>query len=359
MYIRIKNIFTAILILIMAMNPLISFSQTQGNSLYGRLGGVYSIAAVVDDFVDRLLADPVITENKNVVHSIEKITKPGLKYQITELLCQAAGGPQKYNGRPMKESHQGLNITEVEWQSMMKDFLVTLGKFNIKGLEQNELLVIIGSTKADIVASAAAESAPSAVPPSPTGVPTQPAVPSIPDFSKPADLIPQIPAQPVVPPNPTAAPVAPSIPSIPNPVNLAPQVPTQPAVPSIPDFPKPADLIPQVPSPASAPTPSIPSIPNPVVPQIPSLPSANPSQGQPFGLPPETQKEASPNELPSLDLVKPNVPPPPSLDIAPLQDNVGDSVIPADDSGTGVDTLEQELPNPDDILTEPDLEPVE
>lgn len=355
MYIRIKNIFTAILILIMVVNPLISFSQTQGNSLYERLGGVYSIAAVVDDFVDRLLADPAVTGNKNVAQAMEKITKAGLKYQITELLCQAAGGPQKYNGRPMKEAHQGLNITEAEWQSMMKDFLVTLGKFNIKGLEQNELLVIVGSTKADIVASAAGSAQP-IVPPSPAVAPAQPAAPVIPDLPKPVDLIPQIPAQPDVPPSPTAAPAIPVIPSIPNPA-LAPQVPAQPAAPVIPDLPKPADLIPQVPSPESAPTPSIPSIPNPVVPQIPSLPSGEPSQGQPFGLPPETPKEASPNELPSLDSVKPNVPLP-SLDAAPLQGNP-DSVVPADDSGNDVDALENELPSPDDIPMEPDLEPAE
>jgi hemoglobin len=32
-------------------------------SLYDRLGGVYSIATVVDDFIDRVMADPPLNAN--------------------------------------------------------------------------------------------------------------------------------------------------------------------------------------------------------------------------------------------------------------------------------------------------------
>jgi hemoglobin len=35
-------------------------------SLYDRLGGVYSIATVVDDFVDRVMADPRLNANPAV-----------------------------------------------------------------------------------------------------------------------------------------------------------------------------------------------------------------------------------------------------------------------------------------------------
>ena len=35
-------------------------------SLYDRLGGVYSIAAVVDDFIDRIMDDPAINANAKV-----------------------------------------------------------------------------------------------------------------------------------------------------------------------------------------------------------------------------------------------------------------------------------------------------
>ena len=120
-------------------------------SLYKRLGGVNAIASVVDDFIDRLLSDPAITKNKDVVSALANITKPGLKYLLTEMICESAGGPQKYTGRTMKESHAHLNIAEDEWQAMVKDFLSTLVKFKVPEKEQNELLVVVGSTKTDIV----------------------------------------------------------------------------------------------------------------------------------------------------------------------------------------------------------------
>ena len=71
--------------------------------------------------------------------------------RVTELVCQVTGGPQKYLGRSMKESHKHLNITEKEWDAMASDFKTTLDKFKVPAKEQEELFAIVGSTKADIV----------------------------------------------------------------------------------------------------------------------------------------------------------------------------------------------------------------
>ena len=61
------------------------------------------------------------------------------------------GGPCKYTGRTMKESHQHLNITQAQWDAMVADFKTTLGKFKVPQREQQELITIVGSTKSDIV----------------------------------------------------------------------------------------------------------------------------------------------------------------------------------------------------------------
>jgi hemoglobin len=127
--------------------------QVPPPSLYDRLGGSYSIAGVVDDFIERLLIDPVVTANKNVTSAMGRITKAGLKFHITEMVCEACGGPQKYTGRSMKDSHAHLGISEAEWQAMEKDFLNSLKKFSVPEKEQNELVAIVRSTKADIVAA--------------------------------------------------------------------------------------------------------------------------------------------------------------------------------------------------------------
>jgi hemoglobin len=51
----------------------------------------------------------------------------------------------------MKAAHAHLNITEQQWQAMVADFRVTLDKFKVPPKEQQELIAIVGSTKADIV----------------------------------------------------------------------------------------------------------------------------------------------------------------------------------------------------------------
>ncbi len=53
----------------------------------------------------------------------------------------------------MKESHAHLNITTKEWDRMVVLFKEVLAKHSVPAKETQELLDIVGSTKADIVVS--------------------------------------------------------------------------------------------------------------------------------------------------------------------------------------------------------------
>jgi len=79
------------------------------------------------------------------------VSAAGFKYYVTEMVCWATGGPQKYTGRAMKESHKDLKITESEWAALCKDFDDTMAKFNVPEAESQELFAIVESTKGDIV----------------------------------------------------------------------------------------------------------------------------------------------------------------------------------------------------------------
>src|SRR5262245_8397411 len=126
-------------------------AQATQPSLYDRLGGVYSIATVVDDFIERLLVNATLNANPAISEARARVPKAGLKFHVTALMCQVTGGPCKYTGRTMKESHQHLNITEPQWEAMVADFRLTLEKFKVPEKERQELLAIVGSTKSDIV----------------------------------------------------------------------------------------------------------------------------------------------------------------------------------------------------------------
>ncbi len=120
-------------------------------SLYERLGGVYAIAAVVDDFIDRIMQDSRLNANPKVDEAHHRVSKAGFKYLVTEQVCWAAGGPQQYTGRSMHDSHVHLEITEFEWQSFLDDLRQTFDKFEVPAAERAELLAIVESTKSDIV----------------------------------------------------------------------------------------------------------------------------------------------------------------------------------------------------------------
>jgi hemoglobin len=68
-------------------------------NLYERLGGVYSIATVVDDLIDRVMADQRLNANPLVDEAHHKVPPAGFKYLVTEMLCWAAGGPQNTPAR--------------------------------------------------------------------------------------------------------------------------------------------------------------------------------------------------------------------------------------------------------------------
>src|SRR5271163_3724291 len=123
-------------------------------SLYDRLGGVYAIATVVDDFIDRIMIDPALNSNPLVDEAHHRVGKPGFKYLVTEMVGWATGGPQKYTGRSMRDSHLDLKITDGAWVAFCKDFQDTLDKFQVPATEQQELFAIVQSTKEDIVSVA-------------------------------------------------------------------------------------------------------------------------------------------------------------------------------------------------------------
>lgn len=128
-----------------------SVMTNDNRSLFDRLGGVYHIAAIVDDLVDRLMDSPALNANPAVDAAHHRLPKAGFKYLVTEMVCWATGGPQRYTGKNMRESHEHLAITEDEWQVFLSDLRSSLDRFTVPAAEQCELFAIVAGTKGDIV----------------------------------------------------------------------------------------------------------------------------------------------------------------------------------------------------------------
>src|SRR5712691_5631276 len=125
-----------------------SQGQSQGASLYKRLGGYDALAAVTDDFLGRLSTDAQL-KRFFIGHSTESLKQ--IRGHIVDFLCQATGGACAYHGRDMKTAHTGLGITEDDWTASVKHLTATLDKFKVPEKEKGEVLSAISGLKGDIV----------------------------------------------------------------------------------------------------------------------------------------------------------------------------------------------------------------
>jgi len=118
------------------------------DTLYKRLGGYDAIAAVADNLLPRLTADPQL--GRFWQHRGEDGVRRE-KQLLIDFLCASAGGPLYYVGREMKLSHRGLGINERDWQVFLGHVNATLDHFKVPSQEKSEVLGFVESLKKDIV----------------------------------------------------------------------------------------------------------------------------------------------------------------------------------------------------------------
>ena len=133
-------------------------------TLFERLGGDTGLNAIVNDFVDRAMADPRVNWTRKGVHrggfvragdsvtwdaSPDKVQQ--LKKHIVQMLSIATGGPAKYDGLEMKQAHASLHISNPEFDSAIGDLKATLDKLQVPNKEQKELIAIVESTRTEVV----------------------------------------------------------------------------------------------------------------------------------------------------------------------------------------------------------------
>jgi hemoglobin len=75
------------------------------STIYEQIGGHEALETVVEDFYDRVLADP------ELAGFFTGTNMSRLKGKQVEFFAAALGGPEPYTGAPMRQVHQGRGIT--------------------------------------------------------------------------------------------------------------------------------------------------------------------------------------------------------------------------------------------------------
>jgi hemoglobin len=131
-------------------------------TLYERLGGVFSIAAVVDHFSDAVVANRIAgAGSRNPAlrewHTQKLGRLAGLKFMRTLWVCDVSGGPFKYAGtKPgetllgLEEAHRELQISPEEFDEVAAELGRSLDHFKVPQREKEEVLAAFAAHKGEV-----------------------------------------------------------------------------------------------------------------------------------------------------------------------------------------------------------------
>jgi methyl-accepting chemotaxis protein len=157
-------------------NETASRRRTTG-ALYERLGGQAAVAAVVEGFYQRVLADAQL---KPFFKAVEM---KRLKSQQVDFFVQALRGPANYRGPDMRQAHAHLAIEQRHFDRVARHLAETLRSSGTDESDVNEVLNLVAPLAADIVNSKSESSTKS---PKETNVATKTMIPrQAPDSEEP------------------------------------------------------------------------------------------------------------------------------------------------------------------------------
>jgi hemoglobin len=124
------------------------------NSLYERMGGETVLSKVIDDTIERARVDTTIDWSREGAPQEWKPTPENFqdfKRGLTRYVSEEIGGPQKYDGPDMRQAHQGMRITDEEFDAFMNHVRAALANNNVPEREQRELTRVFEKTRKQIV----------------------------------------------------------------------------------------------------------------------------------------------------------------------------------------------------------------
>ncbi len=124
----------------------------EGDEIFHRLGCEDGIAEAINAFLGRVLADPAI----NGYFLNEAVANPedpemGLGACLIKQVVQATGGPEIYDCRSMAESHEGLGISQQDFDDLVAHLVAELQEREVSQEDIDAIAGVLGPLAADIV----------------------------------------------------------------------------------------------------------------------------------------------------------------------------------------------------------------
>jgi hemoglobin len=132
-------------LVLIATLVLTACQQQPATSLYQRLGGESGVEKIVDGVLSGIEHDP------GIVHHFEDTDIPRFRRLLIEQFCELSGGPCKYTGASMQESHTGFQITQAHFDALVNHLITAMQQQKVSIEAQNEFLAMLAPMYKDVV----------------------------------------------------------------------------------------------------------------------------------------------------------------------------------------------------------------
>jgi hemoglobin len=114
-------------------------------SVYEAIGGRAAVAAAVDNFYGRLLADPELA-----------LFFPGgvgarHRAYVVTILGEALGGPERYRGPAVTSAHRGLGIGDTHFDRAAAHLVATLAELGVPRHLADRIVAVVAGLRSAVV----------------------------------------------------------------------------------------------------------------------------------------------------------------------------------------------------------------
>ena len=116
-------------------------------SIYDSIGGAAAVRAAVDDFYDRVLADPELAP------FFDGTDMQRLKAHQRSFIAAAIGGPEVFAGRDMASAHASLGVSDAQFDAVVAHLVDTLTGLGVPQEVIGQIGAALAPLRASIVAA--------------------------------------------------------------------------------------------------------------------------------------------------------------------------------------------------------------
>ncbi|RMO78528.1 group I truncated hemoglobin [Pseudomonas syringae group genomosp. 3] len=115
------------------------------DSLYQDLGQRAGIQRIVEGMLLNIAKD------ERIVERFKKVNIVRLRDKLVEQLCVEAGGPCRYTGDSMAESHKGQNLTPSDFNALVENLIAAMDTENVPVPVQNRLISRLAPMRGEVL----------------------------------------------------------------------------------------------------------------------------------------------------------------------------------------------------------------